>query len=1165
MIKRVFILLLILSVLSQYTFGIYALAAGPQIVVDGKTATELEQEGNITDISTSTVSMDSAFNSFTRFNVNRDNIVNLYLPGNTSNLLNMVHSETSHINGILNSIKDNQIGGNVYFLNPHGIMVGSQGAVNVGSLTAVTPTTGFMDSVFTSAGDISASAVDKIKEGSIPVSDSGLINVAGEVNARDDINLAAGEITVAGGEDGRGAVSTGANFSETSTANRDRVNFSDVVNINGVESGERVAVENGDIKIKAAGDFVNKGILAADGADNLAAGSIDVRAGNDIYLNQGSLVSARGYGEDSDGGDIIIFADRDAEFNSGAGIDAGGGNSGDGGFIEFSAKEDVRLAGGQFMAAAEEGEAGSILIDPQNVLIASDLNRSGSSSGDFDGEDIQYFHGADFKMEASESITVNEDVIISTRAISGSDHLNNDSSGDSGNLAMTAPQITLNTGSKLLAHAIDSDSDGNEYEAGNITLTADMPDTYIQQDYDSPSSAGIDIQGATLKGKNITMNAKATGDYSWNAEDYEDWIEDEQNSEALADLNQKEYNDLEIIDDDLKLTDENNFNVGYAEAAGDSHILLDGDSVIEAEETVDMSAETTATARIRTGDIAVGISFAYGDLDSRAELEIGDGVQITSGELNLTSLNNAVLDINAIAYNKTGDYEAGIAVGNAEVTCLTEIADGAEISTDNLAISAVNNNSFSTKATSMVGDGGTAGISAAIFNADTNATAGYSGDQPQGSFQNLTIEALDNNNQNITTASAAVGTSELMKPLLSGGKKAVGFVKGKLGSDSTSGFDQRSGVGDQESGNKLELAGAVSYADTGQTAEAFIGDDTVLDVDGDIALSARVRDANLQNRAKSNATAEADDGSGSTTSLSAAFAYGDYDHTARTHTGDRSILTADHLGLRSDVLKPYEKDWTKLDTVGDITDKIGALMGLTSEGYLTGHAQASGSGSSAEDVTIAGSAAYLDFNNSSQAYTGRGSEIYLREDDDGWTTTLPGADELSGLPDGFSQLTWETPLQVTANTEINGVYVSGNLNLILSGEEGTSIGGAYNQVNYTNETRAYISEGTVVEGQEIETDENSEDDETEPSYYNPGITVRAEDQENIITIGPSAGNGSSWGFNGVFSLGKVNNITEASIDDEAWINAGEVGIQASDEVINWSLSGAVNLSENAGV
>ena len=135
----------------------------------------LSQSGAVTDITTATVKGQNAFNSFSRFNIGSGQTVNLHLPAQAANLLNLVRNERSVINGVMNAYKNGQIGGNVFFFNPHGMVVGAQGQINVGSLTVAAPTPEYMERLIGPGGVIDDAAVNQALSGEIPLSESGLI------------------------------------------------------------------------------------------------------------------------------------------------------------------------------------------------------------------------------------------------------------------------------------------------------------------------------------------------------------------------------------------------------------------------------------------------------------------------------------------------------------------------------------------------------------------------------------------------------------------------------------------------------------------------------------------------------------------------------------------------------------------------------------------------------------------------------------------------------------------------------------------------------------------------------------------------------------------------------------------------------------------------------
>ena len=390
-------------------------------------------------MTTATVRGDTAFNSFKQFDVKRGKTVNLHLPGGTDNLLNLVHKRKTKIDGILNGYQNGQIGGNVFFLNPYGVAVSSSGVVNVGSFTAITPTKEFMNDFFSGPGNPSAAATASVLSGDVPLRGFAAIAVDGQINAERDVTLMAGDVTV------KGVINAGA------AAQSAVGGFGSFVNVNGVEVGADLIVDNGTVTIVAADDVKITGQINVDGKAGVAGGSISIDAGDTIVVEKNAVISAKGQGANSNGGVIISFAQDDARIDDNAIVDVSAGSSGDGGFIEFSAKDKLDIDGGQFLAAAANGLPGTILLDPDILNLDIDI---------FTG-------GATMLFEADEEINVNG-ITISSRQIAGTDHVNDASIGDSGDLRFRAKKVHINPGSQLLAHASDGYSGGVlEIEARN--------------------------------------------------------------------------------------------------------------------------------------------------------------------------------------------------------------------------------------------------------------------------------------------------------------------------------------------------------------------------------------------------------------------------------------------------------------------------------------------------------------------------------------------------------------------------------------------------------------------------------------------------------------------------------------------------------------------------
>src|SRR5690606_30837906 len=147
-------------------------------------------------------------------------------------------------------------------------------------------------------------------------------------------------------------------------------------------------------------------------------------------------------------------------------------------------------------------------------------------------------------------------------------------------------------------------------------------------------------------------------------------------------------------------------------------------------------------------------------------------------------------------------------------------------------------------------------------------------------------------------------------------------------------------------------------------------------------------------------------------------------------------------------------------------------------------------------------------------------------------------------------------VSILANSDVAGVYAAGNIALLLPGgaagdDEEAAVGAAYGHVNYTTQARAGGLEGAVI---------------THGAGLAPvNVTVSATSKESAIVIGPSAGLGSGFGGNGVFALSNIKSQAQASIDDEAQVDAADLEVTASDDVISWAVTGAVTKAESVGV
>lgn len=95
--------------------------------------TKLADGGIQYDIYNQQVNKGSALNKFTDFGIGQKDVANLQLD-KVDRQINLVQNRIE-IDGVVNAIKDNKIGGDVYFFSDAGIAVGANGVFNVGRLT----------------------------------------------------------------------------------------------------------------------------------------------------------------------------------------------------------------------------------------------------------------------------------------------------------------------------------------------------------------------------------------------------------------------------------------------------------------------------------------------------------------------------------------------------------------------------------------------------------------------------------------------------------------------------------------------------------------------------------------------------------------------------------------------------------------------------------------------------------------------------------------------------------------------------------------------------------------------------------------------------------------------------------------------------------------------
>ena len=296
--------------------------------VDGKIVSgqgTITANGNAMTVRQSTDRMIANWQSFS---IGKDAAVTFHQPDASSVALNRVVGQAP--TQILGSLHAN---GQVFLVNPNGVVIGQSGSVQAGAFVA--STLGLTDQDFL-AGKYHFSGEGRpiVNQGSIKGNVVALIapSVLNEGSIKGNTALAAGTDALLD-FDGDGLLSIQVNASTLATL-----------------------VEN-------------KGLIQADGGKVIltAKGASDALKG---IVNNSGTVQAQTIA--SKGGRILLLGDMEhGEANIAGTLDASASHGGDGGFIETSANKVKVAPETRITTHSENGKTGSWLIDPNDFTIAA--------------------------------------------------------------------------------------------------------------------------------------------------------------------------------------------------------------------------------------------------------------------------------------------------------------------------------------------------------------------------------------------------------------------------------------------------------------------------------------------------------------------------------------------------------------------------------------------------------------------------------------------------------------------------------------------------------------------------------------------------------------------------------------------------------------------------
>lgn len=369
---------------------------------------------------TVTQNSDKLITQWDSFNIGRDADVRFIQPGAGSAALNRIFDQNP--TQILGQLQAN---GQIFLLNPAGIIFGQGSQVNVGGLVASSlnmTDDDFLSGNYRFTGGGFSGGIGNL--GEITTSEGGIVALIGSRVANEGtITTPQGTTALIAGED------VTLDF-----VGDGLINYS-------VEQGAIDALAENDGLITADGGMV---LMTANAADELTS----------AVVNNEGVIEARTIGEKN--GRILLLSDMEhGETIVGGRLDASAPNGGDGGFIETSAAE-VRYQDGFFVTAgAAYGTGGLWLIDPADAAI---------NQGIADGYATTLNTGTSVLNEVAGNITLNNGVSIAKTA-GGDATLTFKATG---NIILEAnSSISSATGALHTVLWADSDADGGYISIGD--------------------------------------------------------------------------------------------------------------------------------------------------------------------------------------------------------------------------------------------------------------------------------------------------------------------------------------------------------------------------------------------------------------------------------------------------------------------------------------------------------------------------------------------------------------------------------------------------------------------------------------------------------------------------------------------------------------------------
>ena len=1069
--------------------------------------TDIANSGKQYDITNQQVKGGNALNKFNDFGIKQHDVANLHM-GEANHQINVVKNKID-IDGVVNAIKDNKIGGDVYFFSNAGIAVGSHGVFNVGRLTLGTNTavgdalynghyvvpspSGPVQKNFDRDKDFyqksPAERARLLNDGSLwggnTAGDAG-ISFAGKINAKDSVVIASAKSTISQTD---GMIQTGAVFHDYTAGQSADTYRNSLVNTAGIVDATAAVATTDGIALVAKKDITLAGEVASHGQ------SVTVETGDNLSVTGTEAKASR---ITSGGGAIALTASsQDAKLQADPGKEPGDGmiSIKDAYIDSSSEKKDS----GKIDITAVRNVMGVSRIDVDDATITAE-GKSGHKAGD-----VSIHATAATKLYAWDI----GDGAYALVKMGQKSRDRNTIKGDNVDIS---------------ARATTSGVIGDDHELSDAEIKAG-----IEREKDHNAVLGLIEE----YGGNFRTFGSATKTYAEANVDI-----DKTDITALGDgTGAKEHGDVKITSDaksDIAPFNVNLVGIGFNVGIGDvkSYVDVDDSTITSAKDTT-LSAEGTNAVKMSLIDFSavpmggLSLDFSWAQVKSDIAAKVGEKAKIVSqGDVDISAKSIRSLGSGASNCGQTLGLAVGLGISDTKASA-------------DMAGTVYAKGDVSVKAENTLSENG------GVYAADTVTASSIGGDT-----------ALKP-----TTDPIKAGVGKFFSKL----KKAF-TEEDKTGQAAKDlDLDKADKPAKQKKPwNKMgaNASTALLFSDNDATA-SVTGKVRGIDASGNASDAAGAKsltvDALTLSRSHAvvgsyqNDTTSKDETTKKDNTITAAISYLEQrNHATAFISGDTK--TSGDTTVHAKTVIPWQTSWQSSDPVDQLLNVFFNSIDTNPvlPDLVDSWTQAAGNG---DNVNGAASVSIVNYANNAKAYIGKKDDTQ---------TTTPAVDAAGNV-----NVTGETDITTVNLTGTIQSYLSAApLNLwktayknkekklafedifnrngwTMDGASKAGVGGAALSVHQKNNAEAYIDDGAVV------TAKGSTD-------------VNAKARALNIAMAAAGGPAKSVAVDATVGVNRFDNTTKARIGN-ATVTAKDVSVTAEDLSKTIQAAGAIGVSGGTGI